>query len=154
MKLKYYESVIYVHAHQNTANCEDKMKKLLKLSCLALLILCLSLLIACDEDDNPTPSPDPTWKIVFEDNFDGDSLDTANWSQYESTPPPYSLTGSGELQIDGESSGGDATFVYNTAISGNYVRVNSKFRTTQNDPINDDVDLAIHINVDFNSDSR
>ncbi|MBN4076581.1 hypothetical protein JYT16_02565, partial [Gemmatimonas aurantiaca] len=89
------------------------------------------------------------WQTVFEDNFDGDALDTINWTQYETTPPPYSLTGNGELRVDGESSGGDATFVYNTAISGNAVRLTTKFRTTQNDAIQDDVDMALHLNVDF-----
>lgn len=113
----------------------------------ALLLTVGILLSGCDNEDPPT-SPDLTWVTVFEDNFDGATINTSNWTQNESSPPPYSLTGSGELKIDGESSGGDATFVYNTAISGNYVRVIAKFRTTQKDSVQDDVDIAIILNID------
>lgn len=112
------------------------------------VIIGLLLFPGCDNGDTPS-SPDLTWQTVFEDHFDGDTLNTTNWTQFETSPPPYSLTGSGELKIDGESDGGDgATFIYNTAISGNYVKVITKFRTTQNDPIEDDVDIVIGLNAD------
>lgn len=113
-----------------------------------LLIIGLLLFPGCDNGDTPS-SPDLTWQTVFEDHFDGDTLNTTNWTQVETLPNPYSLTGSGELRIDGSSGDEDgAAFVYNTAISGNYVKIITKFRTTQNDPIEDDVDMVIVLNAD------
>ena len=124
------------------------MKRLLTNSGFLLLTFGL-LLIGCDNEGSPT-SPGPTWQTVFEDHFDGDTLNTTNWTQFESSPAPYSLTGSGELKIDGTSGDEEgATFIYNTAISGNYVKVITKFRTTQNDPFHDDVDIVIFLNGDF-----
>jgi len=124
------------------------MKKILKIFNFLLLTIGLSFL-GCDNGEDPT-SAEPTWQTIFEDNFDGDILSTTNWTQFESSPAPYSLTGSGELKIDGTSGEEEgATFIYNTAISGNSVKVITKFRTTQNDPLDDDVDIAIVLNGDL-----
>ena len=123
------------------------MKTVLKVSFVLLLTIGL-LLPGCGDDDTPT-SPGLSWQTVFEDNFDGDALNTSNWTEVNAPSNPYSLTGSGELRIDGSSGDEEgATFIYNTAISGNYVKFITKFRTTQNDPIEDDVDIVIVLNAD------
>jgi len=125
------------------------MKSLWSTTFGLLIIIGLLLSSGCDNDDTPSSSG-PTWQTVFEDHFEGDTLNTTNWTQFESSPPPYSLTGSGELEIEGDPGDLDgATFIYNTAISGNYVKLITKFRTTQNDPIQDDVDIAVVLNGDI-----
>jgi len=124
------------------------MKRYLKNIHFLSLIIGI-LFLGCDNGEGPT-SAEPSWQTIFEDNFDGDNLNTTNWTQFESSPVPYSLTGSGELKIDGTSGEEEgATFIYNTAIPGNTVKVITKFRTTQNDPLEDNVDMAIMLNGDL-----
>lgn len=127
------------------------MKEILKNVPFLFLIIGL-LFLGCNNGESPT-SPGLTWQTFFEDHFDGDTLNTNNWTQIGSSPAPYSLTGSGELKIDGESVYDEegARFVYKNAISGNYVRVSTKFRTTQNNPFQDNVDIAIILNADLNA---
>ena len=126
------------------------MKKLMTNAGLVLLTTGL-LLAGCDDESTPTsPEPDQTWQTVFEDNFDGTTLNTNDWIQIEDPSNPYSLTGSGELKIDGTTGEEDgAFFIYNTDISGSYVKVLTKFRTTQNDPSEDDVEVGILLNADI-----
>lgn len=88
-----------------------------------------------------------SWRIVFEDNFDGATLNASDWTQISESPPPYSLTGSGELEIEGGSGQNGAAFLCNTVVSGDYVRVKSKFRTTQGDPDQDFVEVGIVLNA-------
>lgn len=113
-----------------------------------VLLVSVVVFTGCSDDDDPASS-NLSWQIVFEDNFDGDELNTTNWTQPYDTHPPYSLTGSGELEIEGEAGDHDgALFLYNTAVTGNYVRVTTQFRTTQKDPDLDEVDMAILLNYD------
>ena len=108
----------------------------------------------CEKEETTTPE-EMSWVTIFEDNFDGDSLDTDNWTQFEDEPLPYSLTGDGELKIDGDyyAEGDGATFAFNTDIPGSNVKFITKFRTTQNDPDDEDVDIVIVLNADITSDS-
>lgn len=91
-----------------------------------------------------------SWHTVFEDNFSGNTFDTTNWLSIYSSPAPYSLTGSGELEISGETGDDEdgACFVYNTDVISNYSKITVKFRTTQGDPVEDDVDILLLLNSD------
>lgn len=124
--------------------------------CFPFLIFSFGvLLFGCSDEETPTSngSTAGSWKLVFEDHFDGDTLSTANWTQLFPSPPPYALTGNGELRIDGRDDGDGAAFLYNTAISGTRVRLTTKFRTTQIDPLEDDVDVLIVLNWDESLDN-
>jgi len=92
-----------------------------------------------------------TYQTVFSDEFNGTVLNTSNWSQVVSNPAPYAPTGIGELKITGmsESSGNDgAAFLYNTLVSFTQFKTSVKFRSTLNDPVQDDLEilLALHYN--------
>ena len=117
-----------------------------------LLLTAGIIFFACDKEETTSPE-EMSWVTIFEDNFDGDSLDTDNWTQYEDDPLPYSLTGDGELKIDGDyyAEGDGATFAFNTDIPGSNVKFITKFRTTQNDPNDEDVDIAVVLNADITS---
>jgi len=141
--------LLYIESRPTFNECEEEMKKNFGVSLTVLFAIGILLFLGCG-DDPTEPDPLPHWQIVFEDNFDGDTINTTNWTQFHSTPAPYSLTGSGELEIEGESGDDEdgALFAYYTIISGNYVRVTTKFRTTQNDPVQDDAEFEIVLNAD------
>lgn len=111
------------------------------------LLLSVALIDGCGDDGNPASVTNPGWRVVFEDNFDGASLNTSNWTQLSGSPPPYSVTGSGELEIEGRSGQNGAGFLCNTVVPGDYVRVTTKFRTTQSDPNQDYVEVGIMLNA-------
>ena len=127
------------------------MKQFLKIFYLLFVIIGI-LIFGCDKEETTTPT-EPSWQTIFEDNFNGENLDTNNWTQVESTSLPYSLTGNGELKINGVSGVEDdgPTFVYNSDIPGNTVKVITKFRTTLDNPVDDYVDIAIVLNADISA---
>ena len=129
------------------------MKRIFSFSYFLLLLIGI-LFIDCEKEETTSPE-EMSWVTIFEDNFDGDSLDTDNWAQLEDDPLPYFLTGDGELEIDGDyyAEGDGATFAFNTDIPGSNVKFIFKFRTTQNDPHDEDVDIVIALNADITSDS-
>lgn len=92
--------------------------------------------------------------LVYEDNFDGESLDPG-WVDMNEEQAPYALTGDGELEIEGEDGGDEsgAGFVNSEVDPGTCYQVTAAFRTTQDDPYEDDADLLLFLNWDIDSDS-
>lgn len=69
-----------------------KMEKQIKKLTLLLLTTLFPLVSSCTDKNNNTVIPPPpppaekekTWKLVFEENFDGNSVNTAEWLMYDS----------------------------------------------------------------------
>jgi hypothetical protein len=122
---------------------------------IIVALLLLTFICSCSNGSSHS------WQIVFEDDFDGDSLDTDQWCEIhslntdgclgmESDPAPFSLTGSGELKIDGrsEENKDGATFVSKQSFSYSNVKIATKLRTTLNNPVEDNAELAVVLNFD------
>lgn len=64
------------------------MKSYLKFWNIPLLVVAIALLQSCsEENDNQIPPPPmhiPQWELDFEDNFDGNAVDTEQWNLYNS----------------------------------------------------------------------
>jgi hypothetical protein len=134
---------------------QNKIKSLFSIMVALLLLIFVS---SCSNGSSHS------WQIVFEDDFDGDSLDTDQWYEIhslnidgcllmESDPAPFSLTGAGELRIDGRSGGGQdgAVFLSRQSYSYDNVKISTKLRSTLNDPVEDDAELVVLLNFDSTS---
>lgn len=89
----------------------------------------------------------PSWHTVFIDNFNGSVLDTDTWIEVFAQAT-YSLTGTGELKIDGglRSDGDDGIglLLSRTIDTSSVFKVSTRFRATMDS--GDDYEIGLFLN--------
>ena len=96
---------------------------------ISAFIFAISItLFGCSSDGPGVPGDGATWQIIFEDDFNSETLDQ-NWVLMEGDTDNYVLNGS-TIAIDDSPTNGDGPlFLYDESVTDNVIRVTCKLST-------------------------